>query len=265
MGKQTGIITFKGKVGNVVGARDSKGDLTIKAYQPEVKQTNTEGQIIARVRFLTITALAKGLRKGLFGLSNYAAQQKLTNTNAFQRLNKLAVECYPPDLTANPPRKDYEGHVTFPMVKIATGSLATTIAPLNPLAQRNLEWTSAERLTIDVGFAENDRRPEGEETRLVTLVVYNKNKNATVVSAPAGYALGDVSIENVMGWEAGETIYAWLVVQDFKDTDTMGRYLSYWNNGVTTAEAKASFEALQRGAEYADSKLIGSVVIPEFE
>lgn len=264
MGKQTGIITFKGKVGNVVGARDSKGDLTIKAYQPEVKQSNTEGQIIARVKFLTMTALAKGLRPGLFGLSNYAAQQKLTLTNAFQRLNKLMVDCYPPDLTANPPRKDYEGHVDFIQMRIATGSLAASYST-PPFAQRYVQWESAERLTIDISFFTNDVRPEGEETRLVTLVVYNKDKNKTITSTPVSYRLGAVSIENVSGFEPGETIYAWLVVQDFKDTDTMGRYLSYWNNGTPTAEAKASFEALQKGAEYANSHLVGSLVLPEFQ
>lgn len=264
MGKQTSIITFKGKVGNVVGARDSKGDLTIKAYQPEVRQSNTEGQIIARVRFLTMTALAKGLRPGLFGLSNYAAQQKLTTTNAFQRLNKLMVECYPPDLTANPPRKDYEGRVDFIQLRIAKGSLATTIAT-QPLAQRFFMWEAADRLTIDIPFTQNDLRAEGEETRLVTLVVYNKDKNTTAVSNPVSYRTGDVSIMNLAGWEPGDTVYAWLVVQDFMDTVTMGRYLSYWNNGTPTAEAKASFEALQKGAEYADSHLVGSLAIPEFE
>ena len=260
MGKQTGIITFKGKVGNVVGARDSKGDLTIKAYQPEVKQNNTEGQIIARVKFLTMTALAKGLRNGLFGLSNYAAQQKLTTTNAFQRLNKLMVDCYPPDPTANPPRKDYEGHVDFIQLRIAKGSLVAPIAT-HPLAQKNIQWEMG-RVTIDVSFTANDQRPEGEETRLVTLVAYNKNSNITAVSAPASYRDGDVFIRD-LSWEAGDNVYVWLVVQDFKDTETMGRYLSYWNNGTPTAEAKASFEALQRGAEYANSHLVGSASIPD--
>ena len=173
------------------------------------------------------------------------------------------VDCYPPDLTANPPRKDYEGHVDFIQLRIAKGGVVTAIsAP--PLAQRNFEW-NIDKVSVDVSFdAAADWRPEGEETRLVSLVLYNKDENVTAVSAPVSYREGDVSINN-LSWEPGSMVYGWLIVQDFKDTVTMGRYLSYWNNGTPTAEAKASFEALQKGADYADSKLIGSVAIPDAE
>lgn len=251
MGKQTGIITFKGKVGNVVGARDSKGDLTIKAYQPEVKQTNTEGQIIARVRFLTLTGLAKITRGAQLGLSAYADANRLTLSNAFSKLNKLAVECYPPDLTANPPRKDYEGKIDWHWVKFAHGDVPNVLF-------RTPDYSTPGEISADFTDNELDRMADrSATTRRVFLVAACPDMGTAFISDPVASNIGSVKLPVPLTWN-GMMVHTYGFTTDFNTQSEALAYDSYWSRGPLSLEAKASLAQMMKNARYSMSQYLKS-------
>lgn len=246
MGKQTGIITFKGKVGNVVGARDSKGDLTIKAYQPEVKQSNTEGQIIARVKFLTLTALASATKNVQLGLAAYAASNKLTIRNAFTKLNANAVAVYPPDPTANPPRKDYEGKVDYHWVKFSQGTV-------NNVVFRTPDLSTPQEISCDFSDPEHDQ----SGNRLVYLAAVCPELEEAYISAPVEARMGSVTIENTPASWNSMMVHVYGFTQEFTSEASKLAYLSYWN-GQASIEAKASLDKMAREARFSNTYYCGS-------
>ena len=251
MGKQIGIITFKGKVGNVVGARDSKGDLTLKAYQPEVKQANTEGQIIARVRFLTLTGLAKLTRNVHLGLSAYADANKLTLTNAFSKLNKLAVECYPPDLTANPPRKDYEGKIDWHWVKFAHGDIPNVLF-------RTPDYSTPGEISADFTDNELDGMTDrSATTRRAFLVAVCPDMGAAFISNPVASNVGAIKLPVPLTWN-GMMVHTYGFAMDFNTQSEALAYDSYWSRGPLSLEAKASLAQMMKNARYSMSQYLKS-------
>lgn len=251
MGKQTGIITFKGKVGNVVGARDSKGNLTIKAYQPEVKQANTEGQIIARVRFLTLTGLAKLTRDVQIGLSAYADANKLTLTNAFSKLNKLAVECYPPNLNANPPRKDYEGKIDWHWVKFAHGDVPNVLF-------RTPDYTTPGEITAEFTDSELDKMTDpSNTTRRAFLVAVCPDLNTALISDPVPTTASPITLSIPQTW-SDMMVHTYGFTMDFNTQSEALAYDSYWSRGPLSLEAKASLAQMMKNARYSMSQYLKS-------
>lgn len=95
---QTGIITFKGKLDNLVGARNQKGTYSIRRINKKPKQPNTARQIQARAKFLALSQAASTFSPVLPLLAPFAKQNKISTRNAFIKLNYPAVQVE--DLTA---------------------------------------------------------------------------------------------------------------------------------------------------------------------
>lgn len=87
MGKLNSIVTFKGRTGNLVGAKGFKGSTVLRQYQPVVANPNTEKQRTQRTKFLAATSLANNCPElALAGLRGYAKTMGCSVRNAMSKL-----------------------------------------------------------------------------------------------------------------------------------------------------------------------------------
>lgn len=86
MAKNTGIIQFTGKLGQLVGGQKAKGIGTIRAYNGTVKNPNAEGQLKQRAKFKLASVLGKTFRGHLDGLAQKARSEKITEQNYFVKM-----------------------------------------------------------------------------------------------------------------------------------------------------------------------------------
>lgn len=87
MGKLNSVVTFKGRVGNIVGAKGYKGSTILRQYQPIVANPNTEKQRTQRTKFLAATSLANNCPElALAGLRGYAKTVGCSVRNAMSKI-----------------------------------------------------------------------------------------------------------------------------------------------------------------------------------
>lgn len=87
MGKLNSVVTFKGRTGNLVGAKGYKGSTVLRQYQPTVANPNTLKQRTQRTKFLAATSTANSIPDlALAGLRGYAKSIGCSARNAFSRL-----------------------------------------------------------------------------------------------------------------------------------------------------------------------------------
>ena len=83
---QTSIITFDGKLDNLVGFKNNKGTYSLrKRIKPA--NPNTIQQRAQRAKFTAVSKLEQLLRPQLFGLKPAANQDKISLRNEFMKLN----------------------------------------------------------------------------------------------------------------------------------------------------------------------------------
>lgn len=87
MGKLNSVVTFKGRTGNLVGAKGFKGSTVLRQYQPTVANPNTEKQRTQRTKFLAATSLANNCPElALAGLRGYAKTVGCSVRNAMSKI-----------------------------------------------------------------------------------------------------------------------------------------------------------------------------------
>ena len=87
MGKLNSVVTFKGRTGNLVGAKGFKGSTVLRQYQPTVANPNTEKQRTQRTKFLAATSLANNCPElALAGLRGYAKSVGCSVRNAMSKI-----------------------------------------------------------------------------------------------------------------------------------------------------------------------------------
>lgn len=87
MGKLNSVVTFKGRTGNLVGAKGFKGSTVLRQYQPTVANPNTEKQRVQRTKFLAATSLANNCPElALAGLRGYAKTVGCSVRNAMSKI-----------------------------------------------------------------------------------------------------------------------------------------------------------------------------------
>lgn len=92
MGKLNSVVTFKGRTGNLVGAKGFKGSTVLRQYQPTVANPNTEKQRTQRTKFLAATSLANNCPElALAGLRGYA---KTTGCSVRNAMSKIMLKNY---------------------------------------------------------------------------------------------------------------------------------------------------------------------------
>lgn len=87
MARQVSTLQVIGRVGNLTGFTDSKGNIAIRKNPDSVKNPQTEKQVLQRTAFLQASNLAALFKDSIAGLQPYARQNRITARNAFTKLN----------------------------------------------------------------------------------------------------------------------------------------------------------------------------------
>lgn len=179
---------YKNKIGNVVGRRWRNLDV-ISKYQPSVKNPNTEKQKIQRMKFKTLSSLAKAFRIPLdISMAGVAAGTKNPVRGQFISRNMEAVEVTLPDTV----------DVDYTLLKVADGGFveASFGSP-----QFN------DPLKVSVSFSYDIITDVNSEDDQIHLVVYNPGANLAIEKAArAGARSIVVDVPN--SWN-GETVHVW--------------------------------------------------------
>ena len=245
MGKLTGVIQFNGKVGEVVGAKDSQGKAYIRKYIGDPKNPQTIGQVIARTQFLTNTALASVCKEGALGLLPRAKSSKLSLTNVLQQVNKEAIE-------TQATKSGASSTVDYTKIKFSQGTVDPILFRTPAIAQDN-------PLKIESLFNDDFAAPN----RNAFMVVYCPQLNLTKIGLPCPSEGGKVDITLPQSW-ADKEVHVYCYVQQLAEGDDSVTYTSYWNDahlGNNAVPAYASIRAMSSRASYSYTSYMGTVTL----
>lgn len=179
---------YKNKIGNVVGRRWRNLDV-ISKYQPSVKNPNTEKQKIQRMKFKTLSSLAKAFRIPLaISMAGVAAGTKNPVRGQFISRNMDAIEVTLPNTV----------DVDYTLLTVADGGFVEA-----SFGSPNFEAP----LKVSVSFSYDIITDVNSEDDQIHLVVYNPGANLAIEKAArAGARSVVVDVPN--SWN-GETVHVW--------------------------------------------------------
>lgn len=179
---------YKNKVGNVVGRRWRGLDVMSK-YQPNVKNPNTKKQQEQRMKFKTVSQLAKAFRTVLgVSMAGVAAGTKNPVRGQFISRNMQAVEVTLPDTV----------DVDYTLLEVAAGGYmeASFGSP-----------QFDDPLKVAASFSYDIITDVNSEDDQVHLVVYNPGANLAIEKAVRAGA-GSIAVDVPNSWN-GETVHVW--------------------------------------------------------
>lgn len=179
---------YRNKVGNVVGRRWRNLDVMSK-YQPNVKNPNTEKQQEQRMKFKTLSSLAKAFRIPLgISMAGVAAGTKNPVRGQFIQRNMSAVEVVLPDTI----------DVDYTLLKVAAGGFmeASFGSP-----------TFDDPLKVGVAFSYDVIPDVTSGDDMVHIVVYNPGANLAIEKAVKASTHSCV-VDVPNNWN-GETVHVW--------------------------------------------------------
>ena len=250
MGKFTSIIQFKGKVGELVGARDSKGEMTVRKHQPEIKNPQTDAQMLHRTRFLAINAYASLAGEAAFaGLTPRARTSKITTRNAFVKLNLANSNTVTAEKN---PDGSFKAEINPRGVKFAEGTLATPLVG-RPTLQEIEGTPIAIELPITAGQGNAFR------TRFVGVAINSESHKCIVDIRGAEeekfvFALTDANSD--FG-----TYYLYVYTMQLDSEGDEYTFNSWLTTGNTALVANASIRTVWGSALYSDSIPAGDVEV----
>lgn len=210
---QTSIITFDGKLDNLVGFKNNKGTYSLrKRIKPANPQT--EKQVIARARFTALSNGAQVFSKALFGLTKYARTNRITPRNSFMKLN------YPLVQTVSPTPEDL----------IAAEQLPWELLQLTHGSADNVEWSNVDVSTpgrVIVPFSNPYQLPQNTP---VHVVAYIPALNKTIIAS--NYISYSAVIFEVPPIASGEEIYVFGFSQILLTAQAQLEYDTQYNDGV---------------------------------
>lgn len=210
---QTSIITFDGKLDNLVGFKNNKGTYSLrKRITPANPQT--EKQVVARARFKALSICAQDFSKALFGLTKFTKTNRITPRNSFMKLN-------------------------YPLVKgvdpTPDGLIAAEIIRWEDLILSHGNADNVEFSSIDVSKPGSVTIPFSNPYQLpsdtpVYIVAYIPALNKTfIASSSISYAAVVLEVPPIA---SGEEIYVFGFTQTFLDEQTRLDYGIALNEGV---------------------------------
>lgn len=134
MGKISSIIEFTGRTGNLVGAKGQDGRYILRAHQPQVKNANSEAQMITRAKMALAGSLSKLIPADvIYGMSGSGRRgrrqrwmreimKRMTITSADGAIRAILA---PSDLILS--EGGVTAGVTIGMVTIEEGVIKTTV------------------------------------------------------------------------------------------------------------------------------------------
>lgn len=213
---QTSVITFKGKLDNIVGFKNNKGTFSLrKRITP--KNPNTEKQRNARLKFLMANNLA-AIFKHTSGMVKFAKDNKISPSNAFVKANYDAI------LNVVPTGDDevnLRAKIDYDNITVAVGNAIGVIPGL-----LNLE--TPQKVTIPFDYY--NVPGEVNDNDVVVAVAYCPNLNVAV-SATSRRSLKTITV-NVPSQFSGETVHVYLFTQNIKDSAARS---DYWTNPETSS------------------------------
>lgn len=250
MGKFTSIIQFKGKVGELVGSRDSKGEMTVRKHQPEIKNPQTDAQMVQRTRFLAINAYASLAGEAAFaGLTPRARSNRMTTRNAFVKLNLADRNTVVAEKMQD---GSFKAEIAPRSVKFAEGTLGTPMVG-RPTLQEIEGTPVAIELPITAGQGNHYR------TRFVGVAINSESHKCIVDIRNAEeekfvFALTDPNHD--FG-----TYYLYVYTMQLDSEGDEYTFSSWLSTGGTALEANASIRTIWGSAQYSDSIPVGDVEI----
>lgn len=250
MGKFTSIIQFKGKVGELVGSRDSKGEMTVRKHQPEIKNPQTDAQMLHRTRFLAINAYATLAGEAAFaGLTPRARSSKMTTRNAFVKLN-LADSA---TVTATKQQDgSFKAEISPRGVKFAEGTLATPLVG-HPTLQEIEGTPVAIELPITAGQGNAFR------TRFVGVAI-NPDSHKCIVDI-RGVEEEKFVFALTNGNSDHGKYYLYVYTMQLDSEGDEYTFNSWLTTGYSALEANASIRTVWGSAQYSDSIPAGDVEV----
>ena len=217
MAKQVSTLKVTGKLGDIVGTKGPKGDIIARTYQPNVKNPQTSGQITQRTKFLAGTGLAGGI-KYFPGFEKYAKGLRISARNAFtkQVLRDGSI-------TVVKSGDEYQSTIDWGAVAISKGTAQPPLfsAPsFEEEAEVKVSWT-----------------PEGNNTDIVQVLVYQPDTNVGVYSTPTSMGAGSLSVDVPARWSGMDVHVYGFCLRETENGQAV-RYSSFWDAGNVEAMAE---------------------------
>lgn len=237
MGKQVSLIKFTGRTGDVVGSKGTQGRVILRAYQPDVKNPQTEAQVAQRTRFLTATALAAGFKDALMGLTTAAKSKEITKRNLL-----VKTLCKASNGIINVGGWDgntMTSSVDWEKIKLSRNEVSTEVNVAQP--------SFSEESKVEVTWT------GGEANERVIVVVYQPDSNMALTGIASANA-GTLTVNTPTNW-SGMPVHVYAYVMAFGTEDSAISYDSWWSGNDTLAEAKKS--QLESEAQYSATTYLG--------
>lgn len=234
------MFKFTGRTGDVVGAKDMKGNIISRAYQPSVRNPQTLPQVTQRVKFLTATAISAAICKAdSAGLVKYANQQRITERNALTKMLLDSGIITTPSSSVDEVRAevDYEAMV----IARGEGDYVSFGTP-----------SFTEESEVSVTFS------EASSSDLIHVVVYNDGSNEAAAAIAAGN-LNSITVPVPTLW-SGMRVHVYGFKLSFEDAEKAYLYQSYWTNRQVAA-ALATLRTAAAEAVSSRSQYIGTGTI----
>lgn len=253
MSKLNSVVTFKGRTGNVVGAKGYKGSTILRAYQPTVANPNTTKQRKQRTKFYAATNLANLLPPVcLAGMRPLAKSVGCSARNALSRTLLRMKDLYTTtqtgsEITVVP---DYnriqfsKGFVPLPNFMIQSaqdnpGELAGTI-----ICPSNLNYANSRAIVVVV--------PE-EESAMASVGVLGDSFTFEATGQDAGKANFLLAVPDAY---TGLKCHVYAYVQNFdNDADAT----AYYN--AVIAQSESDIVSLESQANYSNTVHCGRVTM----
>ena len=214
---QTSIITFDGKLDNLVGFKNNKGTYSLrKRIKPA--NPNTIQQRAQRARFTAVSKLEQLLRPQLFGLKPAANQDKISIRNEFMKLNIGACE------NVGVTEEGFEVMLRYENVSVAKGN-GRPIS--NPQFQANIPGTVIFTYSANsLGDSDLD-----DPVHLIGII----GDMDRVYHAQAKRRDGQLALENLPADTVGKKMTVYYFTQHFNTASAQTAYDAYLSQSQVTA------------------------------
>lgn len=222
---QTSIITFDGKLDQLVGFKNSKGTYSLrKRITP--KNPNTANQRVVRSVFKAAVAAASALKNNLQGLIPAANQLRISPRNMFVKLNTHSY-----GLIEDPQTGAIGARLEWNELKLSTGSNHNVLTPAIQVlpGQVMLSWAANSHGDDDLDDP--------------VYVIGIDTKDMAVFSTNAKRRDGQATIENIPANRATNHLEVYIFTQHFLTAAARASYELYLNNQGINAESFLSSSA----------------------
>lgn len=247
MAKQTSVFQFEGRLGEVTGYRDMRGNQIarkiVKARNPQ-----TTLQVAQRTRFLTATGAAAGLKNAIAGLGPTAKSKRLTPRNTLVQM-----------LLTNP-----DVIKTTTRTVIADGNLSeVTEASIDPKFLK-LSRGMLEMPNVTATIVGNQLKLNVDDDTIYDyfhLVYFDRYSNRAVpVLIPVEEHGGSVTLTlDIPSVFRGNKAAIYIYGQAISNNLSRALYQSIWNGN--SVQAKATRRSIEAEADYSETAYLGEFEI----